>query len=230
MGLSNNIAILIIVFLFGFSGQSIAQEGDKSTSAPQENRDKIIGFEDKDQDGINDCFVDANGDGRNDVDNKAYKHTFKFADKNDDKINDLWVDRDGDGVNDISFEFTMQEKQMIRRNVLDANEDGFNDVTGEKYDAKNHNWMGRKWGFWNEDDGELQGSFIDADADGIDDRLNNDRRNMGHGPNKMKRQDTFIDEDGDGICDWRTDFLNQMGNHGKSKHMGGKNKNNGSHH
>jgi hypothetical protein len=190
---------------------------------------KFIGFEDKNNDGINDKFLDADGDGKNDIDDKAYPHKFGFKDKNKDKINDLWMDRDGDGVNDLGHKFKGEKHLSIHNNVLDVDEDGRNDITGERYDTDKHLWKGERWGFWDETKGKLQGRFIDEDGDGIDDRIRNfDRFMLGHKGGGRSR-DVFIDEDGDGICDQRTDFLGRMG---RMRHKGhhGEPKEGGAHH
>jgi hypothetical protein len=190
---------------------------------------KFIGFEDKNNDGINDKFLDADGDGRNDIDDKAYPHTFEFKDKNKDKINDLWVDRDGDGVNDLSHKLKGEKHLNIHFNVLDVDEDGRNDITGESYDREKPQWKGEVWGFWDESTGKLRGRFIDEDGDGIDDRLKDFHKFMRNRKHARGSRDVFIDEDGDGICDPRTDFIGMMGRKGRRHHHGGR-KDGGGHH
>lgn len=190
----------------------------KQQQAEKRSSQRFIGFEDEDHDGVNDKFYDANGDGTNDVDDQNYAHRFKFEDKNNDKINDMWVDRDGDGVNDLINKLSAEQRRDRNNNVLDVNEDGRNDITGEQFDPDKPDWKGEKWGFWNETEGKLQGPIIDENGDGIDDRVKDFNGFMSsHG--KGRKRDLFIDEDGDGICDHRTDFINRMGRHG---HRGGR--------
>ena len=191
---------------------------------------KFIGFVDKNNDGINDLFLDADGAGKNDLDGKKYPHKFEFQDLNKDKINDIWIDRDGDGVNDLGSRFTEMERQERHRNVLDVDEDGQNDITGDKYDPANYHWRGESRGFWDENNGKLQGAFIDADGDGIDDRLKDFDNFIKSRHGGEKRLDMFIDMDGDGICDDRTDFLNSMGKHGRKGKSNSGNDKHGGHH
>ncbi|MFQ5769806.1 MAG: hypothetical protein ACE5HX_04685 [bacterium] len=214
---------------------ALAQTPDNSGKINQaQKREKssennFIGFEDKNQDGINDKFMDANGDGKNDLNGKAYRHKFEFSDKNKDKINDLWVDQDGDGVNDLSHKFKSKKFKDIHSNVVDVDEDGRNDITGIVYDKSKHQWKGEKWGFWNEKEGKLQGRFIDEDGDGIDDRVQNFKDFMAAHKHGARMRDRFIDEDGDGICDGRNDFIGRMGRMGHKKSQRGHNEGGGHH-
>ena len=199
-----------------------ASEPKSETPKPAE---KSIGFVDADGDGVNDRFVDADGDGKNDENGKAYPHRFKFKDKNKDGINDLWIDQDGDGVNDLSPDLKGKARQERHRNVLDVDEDGHNDVTGERYDSKKHEWHGERWGFWNEHKGTTRGRMVDENANGIDDRIEGRRGGRHRSLEKSNRRDVFVDEDGDGICDGRGDVIRMMGrssrgDHGRNK-MGG---------
>ena len=200
--------------LYGQGNEKPGQTDEEQKHESVEER-SFIGFSDKNDDGINDHFFDADGDGKNDRDQKEYPHKFIFTDSNKDQINDLWIDRDGDGVNDLGSKFTDRERRERHRNVIDVNEDGRNDITGEEYDLTNCKWKGEIWGYWDDGRGKLQGRFIDMNGDGIDDRVHDfDRFIEGHHGGE-KRMDMFIDEDGDGICDDRTDFLNRMGKHGR---------------
>lgn len=211
------------------SGAALGQEktppkaaGEQAVSkSPVQKPQRVIGFVDKNHDGINDRFADADGDGTNDVDGKPYPHSFRFADKDKDGINDLWIDRDGDGVNDLGTKLKGAERRMAQSNVLDVDGDGRNDITGERYDGKKGRWMGERWGFWDELKHKLRGRFVDENGDGIDDRLQTrGRRGMmeRHGSH---RNDVFVDEDGDGICDGRNDVLRRMGRmHGGGKRGG----------
>lgn len=221
IGIISTTFLLVLPTLYG---QGAEEPGRASGGQEQEiaAEKKFPGFVDKNDDGINDRFFDANGDGKNDLDGREYRHRFRFIDNNKDKINDLWIDRDGDGVNDLGPKFKGRELQELHRNVLDVDEDGRNDVTGEQYDRLKYHWKGEKWGFWDESRGKLRGRFIDTDGNGIDDRLEDFDgfiSSYRHGPGK---RDMFIDEDGDGICDERTDFLNRMGKHRQRGHRGGK--------
>ncbi len=173
----------------------------------------VVGFEDKNRDGINDRFRDANGDGVNDVTGKAYQHRFKFSDKDEDGVNDLWVDGDGDGVNDWSHKLSKEERRDTDKCVLDLNRDARNDITGLKY--KKDAFMGHKFGFIDEATGKVRGKLLDEDGNGIDDRM---ERSGGH-----RGRDRFIDEDGDGICDGRGDTLRRQHRSGRKRH-GGKSK------
>lgn len=222
------ICFLVVANAYGQN----AEDTKKETVAPKKEtaiEKKFIGFEDKNDDGINDKFLDANGDGRNDFDDKEYPHKFKFKDANKDRINDLWVDRDGDGVNDLGSKLKGKERQDIHRNVVDADEDGRNDITGEFYDKIKHNWKGEDRGFWDESKGKLRGRLLDEDGDGIDDRLE-DFEGMANGKHGSRMRDTFIDEDGDGICDGRNDFIGRMGKHGRTNRQSGRKGDGGHHH
>lgn len=185
--------------------------------AQAESRSKkidSIGFEDKNHDGMNDRFQDADGDGVNDVTGKPYPHKFKFIDKNRDGVNDLWLDRDGDGVNDLSHKLDKKYRKDIRSNVLDFNQDGINDITGFKF--KGGDFMGHKSGFIDERTGKIQGKFMDENGNGVDDRMEKTRLH-----NRHVNRDIFIDEDGDGICDGRGDALRRQSRSGR-KHQRGK--------
>lgn len=209
-------------FLFGQENDETISRNSRQGSKQVASADKanqseknFIGFVDENNDGINDRFYDANGDGKNDVDNKDYPHKFEYKDNNKDKINDLWVDQDGDGVNDLSSKFNEEQRKERDKNVLDSNEDDRNDITGEKLDREKYLWRGEKWGFWNEEKGKLQGRFIDEDGDGIDDRIKDFDAYVHRHEQGGRMRDRFIDEDGDGICDDRSDFINRMGRRGR---------------
>lgn len=223
------------IFILFWGVSVFAQSSDKPSPIQKEAKKvssggaKFIGFIDKDKDGINDKFRDANGDGKNDVDGKEYPHKFEYKDKNKDKINDLWMDRDGDGVNDLFLKFKGRARQKVRQNVLDVNADGRNDITGVKFDRAKHRWMGEKWGFWDEQKGKLQGRFIDEDGDGIDDRMKGFSGFMGNHNRSTRMRDMFIDEDGDGIADGRDDFISKMGRCGRGGNQNGKKGHGGRH-
>ncbi|MDT8443440.1 MAG: hypothetical protein RQ722_04050, partial [Desulfuromonadales bacterium] len=123
------------------------------------------GWTDLDGDGINDSFADSNGDGVNDLGNVAtpYGHGFGWVDADDDGINDRFIDKDGNGINDLSQgPFAGQAAcygYMASR--LDADGDGFDDVTGMPY---RHGF-----GFIDADDDGINDVFIDANGDGVND-------------------------------------------------------------
>jgi hypothetical protein len=218
-------SIALLTVATNLFGQVVESSDKINIDHEPNNNEKIVGFEDLNQDGINDHFYDRNGDGINDLNNKKYGHRFDFIDNNNDNINDIWMDRDGDGVNDLYSEIDHEMHENIHNNILDYDEDGFNDITGDKYDKSNHNWMGDRWGFWDEMHGRIQGVFLDDNGDGIDDRTLNSWHHMERENYDNRMMDQFIDEDGDGICDWRTDFLNRMGNHGNRNKQNNKSHN-----
>ncbi|MBN1782626.1 hypothetical protein JW948_15935 [bacterium] len=176
----------------------------------------MIGFEDADQNGINDLFCDADGDGVNDVNGQSYAHSFKFEDKNQDGRNDLWADADGDGVNDLLNRFQnaqpwmdmdgdgIQDEgagvlrgQALKAHVLDMNRDGKNDITGEN--VTDTSLGGYRYGSVDEENGVSGRSFVDTDGDGLYDRISG----SGTGRQSARGVDVFIDQDGDGIADER---------------------------
>jgi len=57
---------------------------------------------DTNSDGVNDRFVDANGDGIDDQTGRPYCMGFGWVDANNDGINDAFVDTNADGVNDFT--------------------------------------------------------------------------------------------------------------------------------
>ncbi|MCE5252267.1 hypothetical protein LLG96_18860 [bacterium] len=142
-------------------------------------------FLDADGDGKNDLFRDADGDGVNDISGKPYHHNFSFTDADGDGKNDLFQDADGDGINDL---LTEKEQNAINRGpiAIDFDEDGINDVTGKRYGQE-----------------MKTGRFIDEDGDGIRDvpARGIQTRQMGH--ERDINMDRFSDEDGDGINDGR---------------------------
>jgi len=211
-------ASLFFLLLLSAEGDAQSTQQPPASQEPPvskpEDKPHIVGFVDKNNDGVNDRFYDADGDGRNDVDAKAYPHNFQFVDENKDKINDLWIDRDGDGVNDLAAKLKPKDRGDRNKIVLDANGDGHNDITGDAIDKTKHGLNGRQWGFWEEQAGRLHGRFIDEDGDGIDDRIHDFEAFMGRQQGQHNTHDLFIDEDGDGICDGRSDFISRMGRHG----------------
>lgn len=179
---------------------SKAQTDKKDAKTEGESKKpKFIGFVDKNKDGINDKFHDADGDGINDVTKEKYKHRFKFVDKNKDKINDVFVDKDGDGVNDLETKFVDEDKDDISDNVLDYDRDSINDITGLKY--KNKDLMGYRYGIVEEEMKKTHKKFIDENGDGMHDPIA--RRRGFTDENGDGIHDWFVDEDGDGICDGR---------------------------
>ncbi|MCE5270322.1 hypothetical protein LLH00_03465 [bacterium] len=162
---------------------------------------KVVGFTDRDRDGRNDLFRDANGDGVNDVDSKPYAHRFAFVDADKDGVNDKFVDADGDGVNDLNPDFVDEDGDGVCDNVIDFSGRFINDITGMRYSTKS--LRGYKFGFINEERREMLRNFIDEDADGIPD-LPGRHGAMG-AQNGMPHpgRDRFIDRDGDGIDDRR---------------------------
>lgn len=195
-----------------------------------QSRNKPIGFIDKNNDGINDNFCDADGNGINDVTNQPYPHSFKFEDKNGDGINDLWTDADGDGVNDYLGKVMAENSRWVdtdgdgiadqRRSslhgrelmeyVLDTDEDGKNDITGSGYSGRDV--YGYRFGKVDEENGVVDQAFEDADGDGINDKFLDEQRRsqLKHGG-----MDFFIDADGDGIADDRG--LQRIRGQGKRK-------------
>ncbi len=142
------------------------------------------GWVDVDADGRHDRFRDADGDGINDVNGLAYAHHFAWADRDKDRLNDLFRDADGDGVNDLA-----RKGESRPADVLDADGDQHNDVTGLKYTASELH--GEQFGFVREGSGGAV--WVDEDGDGFPDRP--------AGAGRGGREDRFIDRDGDGLAD-----------------------------
>jgi len=179
---------------------------------------KVVGFVDKNRDGINDLFADANGDGINDVSGRPYPHNFKFVDKNKDGVNDIWIDADGDGVNDLLAKFAakqirwidingdgIMDKQTVRltgkslkAHVLDVNNDGKNDITGISY--TDTDLLGSRYGKVDEAAGITDPAFVDKDGDGKNDNF---KTNYSTDSKWHNTTDRFIDIDGDGMADDR---------------------------
>jgi hypothetical protein len=177
---------------------SESQADKKEVETEEESqKPKFIGFVDKNKDGINDKFHDADGDGINDVTKEKYKHRFKFVDENNDKVNDVFVDKDGDGVNDLETKFVDEDKDEINDNVLDYSRDGINDITGLEYKKKD--LMGYRYGIVEEEMKKTHKKFIDENGDGMHDPV---ARRRGF-TDEDSIHDWFVDEDGDGICDGR---------------------------
>ncbi len=172
------------------------------SSSAQELND-VIGFVDRNQNGINDLFRDADGDGVNDVTSEFYAHDFQFADEDGNGINDLWMDSDGDGVNDYLGEALNTVEGQIDSTqlpdyVLDADHDGYNDITGIGYSEQN--LYGFQFGNIDEERGVNDSFYIDEDGDGMNDHFRFQDRIREHGYREM---DYFMDRDGDGIADDR---------------------------
>jgi hypothetical protein len=179
---------LIPTLVVTLSGIALAQP------APAPAPFDAAGYVDADQNGINDRFCDAQGDGVNDVTGKAYAHYFGYTDRDGDGINDLFRDVDGDGVNDLDARVEHRDGDGRCVNVVDGDGDGRNDVTGEAYGTDLGGW---RHGLVDEERGARVAELIDVDADGADDRWETGR-GRGH-----VGVDVFVDEDGDGIADGR---------------------------
>lgn len=191
----------ISYILLSFCFIAISEPGSliAQSEAPTSQKAPPLSFPDKNKDGINDEFRDADGDGINDVTGKRYQHRFEFVDKNKDGRNDLWLDSDGDGVNDLHSKLSKKARSKRTNWVLDFDGDGKNDITGSVYQGRE--FEGKRFGFIDESTGKIQGKFMDENGNGIDDRLERtDAR-------RQRSRDMFIDEDGDGICDGRSDSL-----------------------
>ena len=159
----------------------------------QKETREFPGFIDKNQDGINDVFRDADGDGINDINNQPYEHDFIFIDENNDGINDNFQDADGDGVNDLSAEYIDRNGDGKNDNVIDHNGDWINDITGIIYNKRSS--RGSRYGFVLEEIGQKVKNYVDSDGDGhFDDH-------PGKGSGRGRGFDKFVDEDGDGIAD-----------------------------
>ena len=184
------VVIILFVFVLFVPSLSLAQEWEE------------LRFTDENDDGINDLFRDADGDGKNDLTGKQYRRRFKFEDSDKDGINDLFRDADGDGINDILNNSNTNKKMRNIHYIIDFNKDGINDVTGKKYERK----LSIR-------------TFIDENGDGIDDRetwmpLKSLMEKFVSENDAGKRlmlesmdgpvMDRFIDENGDGINDGRT--------------------------
>ena len=190
---------------------SQAAEGKMAEGKEDSEKPEFIGFVDKNKDGINDKFHDADGDGVNDITKEKYEHRFKFVDKDEDKVNDVFVDKDGDGVNDLGTKFVDADKDKINDNVLDYNKDGLNDITGLKYEK--NDLMGYRYGIVEEEIKREHKRFIDEDGDGMHDAVARRRGFVDEDGDGIK--DRFVDEDGDGICDGR-----RFGGHGHRRGRG----------
>jgi hypothetical protein len=150
------------------------------------------GWLDRDGDGRNDVFQDAQGDGINDVSGVPYARGFQWADEDNDGLNDVFRDADGDGVNDLESAFRDRDGDGFDDNVLDADRDGRNDVTGLAFSPGQLH--GEVFGFINESKSVAE--WIDEDGDGFVDEPN-------RGPHGRGRDDRFVDRDGDGMADGR---------------------------
>jgi len=206
------------IFILGVSAVLNAQEGTS-----------ITGFIDQNRDGRNDWFQDANGDGVNDVDGNPYPHTYKYEDKDGDGNNDLWADADGDGVNDLLGDVQQSRigwidsdgdgirdtvrplrGRALKSHVLDADQDGRNDITQQPYSGSNLG--GYQYGNINEESGTEDANYQDLDGDGMNDHF---QSGSGQGRRTGQQMDQFLDEDGDGIADDRG--LGRFGNFERGK-------------
>ena len=185
---------LLIICLVAVGGEARGEDGEGGSGS--ESKATVRGYVDKDRDGVNDLFADANGDGVDDVSGEPYPHRFGFADVDEDGVNDLFVDADGDGVNDRDGSFTDRDEDGTCDNVIDHDRDGVNDITGAKYTEKS--LQGERYGRVDESRGLTHRRFVDEDGDGM-----HDLRPTGPGGPRTG-MDQFVDEDGDGIHDGRT--------------------------
>lgn len=172
-----------------------------------------IGFIDNDSNGINDWFCDVNGDGINDIDGKAYRHSFRYQDMDADGINDLYRDEDGDGVNDLSTSSIDLNNDDRNDNVLDTDRDWINDVTGLIYNRRITG--GDRYGMVLEDMGYRVENYLDENMDG---HFDNSR--LIFSPENHPGKDVFIDEDGDGVSDGRGFFRHRPPAHGGNERPG----------
>ena len=150
------------------------------------------------KDGINDLFLDENGDGICDIIGRAYAHGYGWQDVDENGINDLFRDADGDGKNDFhseqsyGFFFGYRDTDNDEKNDIfyDAAGDGINDVTGLEYS--------HGYGWQDVDENGINDLFTDVNGDGINEITG---RSMMHG-----YQFSYIDDDEDGINDNFTDL------------------------
>jgi len=165
-----------------------------------------FGWVDENDDGINDNFVDVDGDGVADPGYRyagyGYHMDLGFRDENRDGLNDHFADADGDGVNDLTghrygfgFGFIDEDGDGINDRFRDADGDGICDLSAMPFQ--------HPFGWVDEDGDGVNDRFVDADGDGINDL-------MGHRYVAMPgwadldgdgRHDFFADADGDGVND-----------------------------
>jgi len=136
------------------------------------------GFQDKDQDGLNDLFRDADGDGVNDISGRHYSHIFSFKDDDLDRKNDLFQDANGDGINDL-FDVLVKNPNTTPIFALDANQDKLNDISGRLVEEE------MKLAKPSRD--RLKDTFIDDDNDGLDDRRKWGHHRSGRGKGRGQR-------------------------------------------
>ncbi|MBN1155059.1 hypothetical protein JXB12_09110 [candidate division KSB1 bacterium] len=233
--------MMIQLVLFCRLLDALAQNASDSVSI------SVVGYIDKNKDGINDLFHDANGDGINDVNDRPYLHKFDFNDENKDQVNDLWRDEDGDGVNDLMISLLRQsgfkpksswidmdgdgirdknahefEGADLKKYVLDTDDDGINDITGLEVD--DYYVHGYRYGMIDEEGGKKLADFNDDDGDYMHDRyakrFSDDLKRKNMGRTGGRNFDYFIDKDGDGICDERG--LGGLGRRGSGRRHGKK--------
>lgn len=174
---------IIIVLCIATASITLAQDTASGLPAPAL---ATAGWVDRDADGRHDLFVDADGDGVNDVNGQAYRHRFVWVDGDGDKLNDRYRDADGDGVNDLEVAFRDTDGDGRDENVLDVDGDSRNDITGVTYGRDDLH--GDHFGF------VFDGAaWVDEDGDGFADEPGQHRRRA--------RGDRFIDSDGDGMAD-----------------------------
>lgn len=162
-------------------------------ASSKEDASLFLGYQDKNRDGVNDIYFDADGNGINDVDGKPVFAGVEFIDEDKDGVNDIYCDADGDGVND---RYAYSKKVP----VMDMNGDGINDITGRKY--KKGMYYGYQYGKCFEEKGVTVEDFTDENGDMMDDEIREMIEKGG--------SDRFVDENGDGICDGREQKIERM--------------------
>ena len=166
----------------------------------------LCGFVDEDNDGINDWFADADGDGYCDAGKPLagypYAMNHGFTDANRDGVNDRYRDRDGDHRSDIdgrhcapSFGWVDGDGDGVHDLFRDADGDGICDLSGMPF--------AHSFGYSDDDHDGINDRFRDADGDCINDLTDEPYVCMpgwvdldGDG-----RNDFFRDADGDGMHD-----------------------------
>jgi len=124
-----------------------------------------------------------------------------WLDQNKDGINDKFHDANGDGINDVT-----KEKYKHRFPFVDKNKDGINDVFVDK-DGDGVNDLEKK--FLNKDEDSIYNNILDYNKDGINDITGlkykkDDLMGYRYGIVEEELNTThkkFIDENGDGMHD-----------------------------
>jgi len=158
----------------------------------------MFGFVDADGDGVNDLFFDADGDGIVDMGPLYGGFPFfmdqGFEDVNSDGINDHFMDANGDGFNDFNgmgyghgFGWMDGDSDGVNDLFVDADGDGICDITGAPFS--------HPFGYIDTDGDGMNDLFIDADGDGMNDISGMSYRIM----------PGFVDLDADGVNDFFAD-------------------------